>query len=92
MAVQFYLSRQFDQAIQECHNTLEMDQNYAIAYAVLAQAYAGKELYREALANLDTLLALSRNDAWYLALLGYVQARLNERNEAQRTPRCDTSS
>ena len=85
LAVQFYLSRQFDQAIQECHNTLEMDQNYAIAYAVLAQAYAGKELYREALANLDTLLALSRNDAWYLALLGYVQARLNERNEAQRT-------
>ena len=84
LAVQFYLSRQFDQAIQECHKTLEMDPNYAIAYALLGQAYSGKGLYREALPDLDQYLALSRGSASSLELSGYAHAQLGERNEALR--------
>jgi eukaryotic-like serine/threonine-protein kinase len=84
LAVQFYLSRQFDQAIQECHKTLEMDPNYAIAYAVLGQSYSGKGLHREALPDLSKYSALSRGSASSLELLGYAHARLGERNEALR--------
>jgi TolB-like protein/Tfp pilus assembly protein PilF len=84
LAVQFYLSRQFDHAIQEGHRTLEMDPNYAIAYALLGQSYSGKGLHREALPDLNKYLALSRGSASSLELLGYAHARLGERNEALR--------
>jgi serine/threonine protein kinase/tetratricopeptide (TPR) repeat protein len=84
LAVQFYLSRQFDRAIQECHKTLEMDPNYAIAYAVLGQSYSGKGLNREALPDLNKYLALSRGSASSLELLGYAHAQLGERNKALR--------
>jgi serine/threonine protein kinase/tetratricopeptide (TPR) repeat protein len=84
LAVQLYLAREFDQAIQQCHKTLEMEPNYAVAYSMLGQAYASKELYREALPHLDKFSVLSRGDPASLALLGYAHARLGERNEALR--------
>ncbi len=82
LAVQLYLARQFDQAIQQCHKTLEMDPHYAVAYAMLGQAYASKGCYREALPDLDRYLELSRGGAAALALLGYAHARLGERTAA----------
>jgi len=84
LAVQFYLSRQFDQAVQQSHKTLEMDPHYAVAYAMLGQAYASKGCYREAVPDLDKYLELSRGGAAALALLGYAHARLGERNQALR--------
>jgi serine/threonine protein kinase/Tfp pilus assembly protein PilF len=84
LAVQFYLSRQFDQAIEQSHKTLEMDPHYAVAYAMLGQAYASKGCYRQALPDLDKHLELSGGSAAALALLGYAHARLGERNEALR--------
>src|ERR1039457_261518 len=38
LAVQLYLSRQFDLAIQQCPKTLERDPHYAVAYAVLGRS------------------------------------------------------
>ena len=84
LAVQLYLSRRFDQAVQQCHKTLEMNPHYAVAYAMLGQAYASKGSPREALPDLDKYLELSRGGAAALALLGYAHARLGERNEALR--------
>ena len=84
LAVQLYLSRQFDVAIQQCHKTLEMDPHYAVAYAVLGQAYASQGCNREALPDLHKCLEVSRGGAPALALLGYVHARLGERDQAVR--------
>ena len=84
LAVQLYLSRQFDVAIQQCHKTLEMDPHYAVAYAVLGQAYASQGRNREALPDLHKCLEVSRGGAPALALLGYVHARLGERDQAVR--------
>ena len=84
LAVQLYLSRQFDVAIQQCHKTLEMDPHYAVAYAVLGQAYASQGCNREALPDLHKCLEVSRGGAPALALLGYVHARLGERDQALR--------
>src|SRR5271165_250700 len=84
LAVQLYLSRQFDLAIQQCHKTLEMDPHYAVAYAVLGQAYASQGCNREALPDLQKCLEVSRGGAPALALLGYVHARLGERDQALR--------
>lgn len=82
LAVQLYLARQFDQAIAQCRETLEMDPNYAVAYAVIGQAYAAKGMYREALPEIEKYRALSRGTAMSLALSGYAHARLGERSQA----------
>ena len=84
LSVQLYLAREFDQAIQQCRWTLEMEPNYAVAYAVLGQAYLSKGLCGEALPHLDKYLALSRRAPASLALLGYSHARLGERKQALR--------
>src|SRR5215470_10292572 len=79
LAVQLYLARKFEQAIEQAHDTLEMDANFAIAYAVLGEAYLAKEMYREGLSALDKYSALARNNSVSLALLGYGNARTGER-------------
>jgi TolB-like protein/Tfp pilus assembly protein PilF len=84
LAVQLYFARQFDQAIDQAHNTLEMDANFAISYAVLGEVYLAKGMYREGLLALEKYSALSRSSATSLALLGYSQARLGERSQALR--------
>jgi tetratricopeptide (TPR) repeat protein len=43
LAVQLYLARQFDQAIEQAHDTLEMDANFAISYQVLGRCISRKE-------------------------------------------------
>jgi tetratricopeptide (TPR) repeat protein len=82
LAVQFYLVRQFDQAIEQCQKTIEMDPNFAIAYQVLGQAYLAKGMNRVAVPLFEKYLTLSRSSADSLALLGYAHARLGERSQA----------
>src|SRR3984893_8317929 len=47
LAVQLYLSGQFDQALQQTHKTLEKDPQYAVAHAMLGQAYVCQGCYGE---------------------------------------------
>ena len=84
LAVQLYLARRFNHAIEQCHKTLEMDPNYAVAYALLGQVYASQGSFLEALPNLDKYAELSRHGAAALALLGYSYAGLGERKQALR--------
>jgi len=82
LAVQLYLARKFDRAIEQAHDTLEMDANFAISYAVLGEVYLSKGMYREGLSALEKYSALSRSGSASLALLGYSHARLGERKES----------
>lgn len=82
LAVQLYLARKFDRAIEQAHDTLEMDANFAISYAVLGEVYLSKGMYREGLSALEKYSALNRSGAASLALLGYSHARLGERKES----------
>ena len=84
LAVQLYLARQFDLAIEQAHNTLEMDAHFAISYQVLGEAYLSKGMYREGLLALEQFSALSRSSATSRALLGYSHARLGEHSAALR--------
>src|SRR5436190_5910685 len=85
LAVQLYLARQFDQAIEQAHNTLEMDARFAISYQVLGEVYLSKGMCREALLALEQFSALSRSSAISRALLAYSHARLGEHSAALRT-------
>jgi TolB-like protein/Tfp pilus assembly protein PilF len=84
LAVQLYLARRFDQAIEQAHNTLEMDANFAISYQLLGEVHVSKGLYREGLLALEKFSALSRTSAISRALVGYSHARLGERSVALR--------
>jgi tetratricopeptide (TPR) repeat protein len=84
LAVQLYLARQFDQAIEQANQALELDANFAIAYAPMAEAYLSKGMCREALPPIEKYLTLSRRSAASLALLGYSHARSGERTQALR--------
>ncbi len=82
LAVQLYLARKFDRAIEQAHDTLEMDANFAISYAVLGEVYLSKGMHREGLPAVEKYSALSRSGAASLALLGYSHARLGARKES----------
>jgi TolB-like protein/Tfp pilus assembly protein PilF len=84
LAVQLYLARQFDLAIEQAHNTLEMDARFAISYQVLGEVYLSKGMYREGLLALEQFSALSRSSATSRALLAYSHARLGEHSAALR--------
>src|SRR6266403_31926 len=84
LAVQLYLARKFDRAIEQAYDTLEMDGNFAISYAVLGEVYLAKGMYREGLPALEKYSTLSRRSATSLAFLAYSYARLGERKEALR--------
>ncbi|PYX74115.1 MAG: hypothetical protein DMG78_07450 [Acidobacteria bacterium] len=84
LAVQLYLARKFDRAIEQAHHTLEMEANFAISYMVLGEVCLAKGMYREGLSALEKYSALSQRSATSLAFLGYSHARLGERNEALR--------
>jgi TolB-like protein/Tfp pilus assembly protein PilF len=85
VAIQLYLAREFDQAIEQCRKTVELDPNFPIAYSVFASAYAGKGMQREALQAAEKYALLSHESAQALGLLGFVQAKLGQRADAQRT-------
>jgi TolB-like protein/DNA-binding SARP family transcriptional activator len=76
LTVQRYFARQFDQAIEQAHNTLEMDANFAISYQTLGEVYLSKGMCQEALVALEKFSALSRSSATSRVLLGYSHARL----------------
>ena len=82
LAVQLYLARKFDRASKQAHDTLEMDANFAVSYAVLGEAYLSKAMYREGLSALEKYSRLSRGGAASLALLGYLHARSGERKKS----------
>jgi serine/threonine protein kinase len=82
LSVQFFLARKFDQAIQECHRTLELAPDPILVYMLLAQAHAGIGLYREGLSDMDKSPALSQGVPALVAFRGYLHALLGERSRA----------
>ncbi len=82
LSVQLFAARKFDQAIQECHRTLEMAPDLFLVYLVLAQAHAGKGRYREGMSELDKAPAMSRAFPAVIGLRGYLHGLLGERSQA----------
>ncbi len=82
LSVQLYLARFFDQSVQQCAQTLELDPNYEPAYPVLGQVYSLTSRYQEAVVEFEKSLAVTQRSAWVLALLGYARARSGARRQA----------
>jgi len=84
LAVQLVLSRHLDESIEEGLRTIELDPSFAVAYDVLGGALATKGLFSEALPYSEKAVTLTHGAAIPTANLGYMRARLGQRDEARQ--------
>ncbi len=75
-------ARQYDQGIEQCRNTLDMEQNFAHAHYRLGQIYVLKGMNRDAIVELKKAVALSGESPRAIAELGLAHARLGYTSEA----------
>lgn len=79
-----YMARQFDQAIEQLHNTLDMDPNFALPRMVLGQAYEQKSAYPQAIAELQKAVAVSHDSPPMLGALGHALGVSGDRAAANQ--------
>src|SRR5258705_859546 len=79
-----YLAREYDRAIAQLHETLEMDPNYEWAHLILGQAYEQKGEFNLALAELKKAVELSRNSPLMVSALAHAYASQGNTAEAQK--------
>jgi serine/threonine protein kinase len=82
VAVQMYLAKRYDDAVAQSQETLKIIPNFAQAYAVLAQSYAAKSMFDEALDANAHHAELTHNWPFARALDGYLRGRQGNRNQA----------
>ncbi len=78
----FYLARQYDRAIEELKNTLEMEPNFALGRFVLGMAYVQLGEQEEAIAQFHQAVALSGGSPPTIAALGHTYALVGRREKA----------
>jgi serine/threonine protein kinase/pimeloyl-ACP methyl ester carboxylesterase/tetratricopeptide (TPR) repeat protein len=78
----YYFLRQYDLAIEQCLKTLEMDASFFLAHFYLIPAYEQKEMFEEAVRELQKAIKLSGGSASMTALLGHVYAVSGKRDQA----------
>jgi Tfp pilus assembly protein PilF len=72
----------YDQEMEQCRKTLEMDANFAQAHACLADSYERKGMYKEANVEFQKATSLSGGNPVYLSAVGYTHALAGRRDEA----------
>jgi len=80
----FYFGRQNDSAIDEALKTIELNENFPTAYALLGAAYERKGMHDAAIAELRKAWSLSDKDPKIVAALAYTCAVSGRREEAQQ--------
>ncbi len=80
----YYLQRRFDDVIEHCLRTIQMDSTFYPPYQALGQAYAAKQMYKEAIATFQTARILSGNAIFAVGRLGHAFAQSGQKTEAQQ--------
>jgi serine/threonine protein kinase/tetratricopeptide (TPR) repeat protein len=80
----FYFARQYDEAVEQFQKTLEIDPHFWVAHDYLARVYYQKGMYDEAIATFRKANTLSPATPVLIAELGYTQAVLGKRSEAEK--------
>jgi TolB-like protein/DNA-binding winged helix-turn-helix (wHTH) protein/Tfp pilus assembly protein PilF len=72
----------YDQEMEQCRKTLEMDPNFAIGHACLSDSYDNKRMYKEAIAEMRKAIDLSGGSLRWVSDLARIYARAGRRDEA----------
>ena len=78
----YYFAGQYDKAIEQYRNTLEMDPDFVPGRWVLGQAYEQKGMLREAIAELESAVNLSGGSPVFRASLAHAYAVSGRRTQA----------
>jgi len=79
-----YMARQYDPAIEQLRNTLDLDPGFALARMVLGQAYEQKGAYGQAITELEKAVSLSHDSPPMLGALGHAYALAGQKPDAER--------
>jgi TolB-like protein/DNA-binding winged helix-turn-helix (wHTH) protein/Tfp pilus assembly protein PilF len=79
-----YLARQYDRAIVQLRNTLEMDPSYELPHLILGQAYEEQGAFDLAIPELRKAVELSHGTPLMISALAHAYARGGQRTEAQQ--------
>ena len=79
-----YMARQYDAAITQLKDTLEMDPSYELPHLVAGQAYEQKGNYALAIPELRKAVELSRGTPLMVSALAHAYARSGNRPEAEK--------
>jgi TolB-like protein/DNA-binding winged helix-turn-helix (wHTH) protein/Tfp pilus assembly protein PilF len=79
-----YMARQYDAAITQLRDTLEMDPSYELPHLVAGQAYEQKGNYALAIPELRKAVELSRGTPLMVSALAHAYARSGNRVEAEK--------
>jgi TolB-like protein/DNA-binding winged helix-turn-helix (wHTH) protein len=77
-------ARMYDQEMEQCRKTLEMEPNFPSAHACLSDSYAHKRMYNEAIAEMQKAIDLSGGSVFWVSLLGYTYAMAGRPDEARK--------
>ena len=78
-----YLARRFDQAIAVFRSCLELEPRFFLTYSALARAYLMKEMFREALTELERGMDLVGRLPVLLTYVGWAHAARGEHAKAR---------
>ncbi len=81
VAVILYLSRQFDQAIEQLRKTLELDPYFPRGHALLGLCYVQQRRHKEAIVEINKQITSGENSLGKMSL-GYAYAVSGRRAEA----------
>src|ERR1700730_11281124 len=87
MAFVYWCGRRYDQAIEECHEALELDSNSPQAHVWLGLSYVAKLAWEPAIAALHKAVELSRRPPVAVACLGEAYAAAGFADEARNVLR-----
>jgi tetratricopeptide (TPR) repeat protein len=79
-----YMARQYDAAITQLKDTLEMDPSYELPHLVAGQAYEQKGNYALAIPELRKAVELSRGTPLMVSALAHAYARSGNQPEAEK--------
>jgi TolB-like protein/DNA-binding winged helix-turn-helix (wHTH) protein/Tfp pilus assembly protein PilF len=79
-----YMARQYDRAIEQLRNTLEMDPSYELPHLVLGQAYEQKGAFALAIPELRKAVDLSHGTPLMISALAHAYARAGNKEEAEK--------
>ena len=79
-----YMARQYDRAIKQLQDTLEMDPSYELPYLVVGQAYEQKGDFTSAITELRKAVELSHGTPLMVSALAHAYARAGDKSEAEK--------
>jgi TolB-like protein/DNA-binding winged helix-turn-helix (wHTH) protein/Tfp pilus assembly protein PilF len=79
-----YMARQYDRAIEQLRNTLEMDPSYELPHLILGQAYEQKGAFALAIPELRKAVDLSHGTPLMISALAHAYARAGNKEEAEK--------